>query len=176
MKKSVLLLICCAVLFSCENNFKSSCVFDQTAFYENKSKWEELNLQDYSFEYEITTYMPFPLYKVSSEVKNGNGSVKFYEIDSENYIETEPIENYSYGTISRLFDFIEKRYKDDKADFDNSMYANINYEISYDETYGYPVSVSLFSCFDYKRTGPAEWTSPNGIFSTKIEITDFNEL
>ena len=173
MKKSVLLLICCAVLFSCENNFKSSCVFDQTAFYENKSKWEELNLQDYSFEYEITTYMPFPLYKVSSEVKNGNGSVKFYEIDSENYIETEPIENYSYGTISRLFDFIEKRYKDDKADFDNSMYANINYEISYDETYGYPVSVSLFSCFDYIEIENNVWVAPVGINPLVIEIKNF---
>ena len=107
----------------------------------------------------------------SSNVKNGEGTITYVQYENQ-----EIKGNYDFSTIDQLFLFIEKSFKKEKEIFDKTDIGIINYEITYNSDSGYPETVSLFSCFDYKRTGPAEWTSPNGIFSTKIEITDFNEL
>ncbi len=146
-----------------------SCVFNQKAFYQNKEKWQSINLQNYNFKYEVKTYMPNPVVIASSNVKNGKGVISYIESENQDL-------EFSFSTIDQLFLFIEKSFKKDKEIFDKTDIGIINYEITYNKDYGYPEAVSLFSCFDYEKTGSAEWTAPVGIGSTKIQITGFQEL
>ncbi|MBR5867073.1 MAG: hypothetical protein IKZ04_04085, partial [Spirochaetaceae bacterium] len=101
-------------------------------------------------------------------VKNGEGTITYVQDENQ-----EIKGNYDFSTIDQLFLFIEKSFKKEKEIFDKTDIGIINYEITYNSDYGYPETVSLFSCFDYIEIENNVWVAPVGINPLVIEIKNF---
>ena len=147
MQKSLSLLIISILSFcllSCKKELDVA--FDKKAFAYNKKQWEQLNIKDYSFEYQVSC-LCF-LYPCTIVVREG----KIQELIPKDERFAHYIESMfeHYMTIDDLFKVIEKT-------FNSPMYEKVDKKIywycheipvEYDETYFYP----KFVAFNHKGT------------------------
>ena len=142
MQKSLSLLIitvlsCC--LLSCKK--EPDVAFDNKAFAYNKKKWEQLNIKDYSFEYQVGGFVAF--YPCTIIVRDG----KIQELIPKDEQFSYYVEHYSdrYMTIYDIFKEIENTFNNpmyEKVDKNTYWYCH-EILVEYDETYFYPKFVAF---------------------------------
>jgi len=132
----IYLLILPVIIISCDNEDDSKIVvFNEGEFLSNREKWNNLKLQNYSYEYSNSGYS---YTGISSHVKvivsNGN------EI-SVSELKENGIQDPDKYIINDLFEEIEAKYQTDgMLDESNEVYLE-KIEIQYDGQFYYPIEI-----------------------------------
>jgi hypothetical protein len=185
--KPIYTILFCAMLFSCKTDPPSSTVsFNKQLFDRERSAWEALNLTDYHWT-ERDSGALGPGNKVKLTVVDGRFS-RVEAVDSwliEQVAEHEGTysltNRYKAGTISGLYEWIDRWYAETMQKISSGEYDLLHAEISYDSVYHYPESVSL-SSGKTPAVSAADTAAPSadgniywpmGHAPTRVYITDF---
>ena len=173
--KRILFFIFCVVailLFSCTiRRERNLCVklLDVGKLEKMRSKWKQLGIRNYSFNYRIWRGMPFVCAKV--KVTDGVGKVQFTKGDE--YRQTERI-----ASIDDAFDYILKRYIIHKKHFDKGEIFNLYYSSNdfsksekYNDEYFFPEYFVV--SYEYEDYDPKMIGSGAGY---SVVISDFKVL
>jgi len=171
MKKYHSFIIAAVVFFSVAvTSFLSSCkqepdvAFDSKTFFHNKKQWEQLNIKDYSFEYQIGGLVG--LLPCTIVVRDG----KIHElIPKDDRIPPGVLlDNHSghYMTIDDIFKEIENTFNNPiyRKENKNTYWYCHEIRVEYDETYFYPRYVA------FKHSGKNMYITDT---DTSINVTQF---
>lgn len=174
MKKVLLLVIFGLMCFSCNfNKSKKGLYFDMSSYVENKSKWQNAGLENYSFTYSVSTYRPEYIIGEVTVKNNACESAEIYINDSD--LESTPVnpsDKFYLNTIDAAFDFIYHEYEDASKVIESKEYQYVEIVCEYDDIYGYPVLIRCLSSDGtevYKKglTGNSET-----MYSISLEFTN----
>lgn len=106
--------------------------FDKELFQMNREKWDQMNLQNYSYEYTISSIHYYQIVIKDGEV---------FSVESSVDLKTALA---SYMTIDELFDEIESRYLviGDILQEGSASYYYKEIQVEYDDEYYYPTKVN----------------------------------
>lgn len=149
MKKNIFLLT--ILLFislqfcSCITEYPKGIVFNEEQFNIQKEQWQELNPQNYSFEYSFWEGSCPSLYTGYVKVENGKGTVEFKlpeKVDSTDESMPKEGSKYYLTCIEDFFDNIYEVYTTALENYNNGDIVYSEITVYYDETYGFPKSTS----------------------------------
>lgn len=137
--KAKFLLFCLFIslcVISCDDqNDTVSVDFDEAVFVENMDKWNELNLQDYSYEYSNSGYS-YSGIASHSKIEIVDGEVEKIEALVENGI--QDADKY---IINDLFEEIAEKYPTNGCKENSSEVYLEEIRVKYDEKYYFPTEV-----------------------------------
>ena len=145
MKKVLLLVIFCFICFSCDfNKSKKGLCFDIYSFVENKDKWLNSGLENYSFSYSISTYRPEYIIGDVTVKNKACESAEIYINDSDRTPVSQDNKFY-LNTIEAVFDFIYQEYEDAFKMLESKECQYVEIICEYDDVYGYSFSLEFTS-------------------------------
>jgi len=120
---------------SCDEDDTVNIDFNEDAFVENRDKWNQLNLQNYSYEYSNSGY------SYSGISSNIGIKISDGEVESVVTLVENGIQDADEYLIDDLFAEIESAFEDNtNKELTSDVYLR-KIEVVYDEEYFYPVEV-----------------------------------
>ncbi len=156
--------------------------FDKSEFNSMRQAWQDLELSNYSFEYEFfnTTilYSSFGSQIVKSKVSNGSGSVSessFTNKDAIGNVEAPPKDTLKfYKTIDEIFDDILASYDNFQKTVEESHFIAV--ECEYDSEFHYPKKMILTSVSKKSNGNVGDWATLYCLNITDFAKCDFKVL
>ncbi|MCZ4695849.1 hypothetical protein DWB61_13745 [Ancylomarina euxinus] len=131
IKYSIILLILTIAYCACDDDPSRKVEFNQEEFRTNRAKWEELNLQNFTYEYSNSGYSYSGITShISVEILNG-------ETENITALVENGIQDADKYLIDDLFEEILNRYPDDGL-ADSSLKE---IKVKYDKDYHFPTEV-----------------------------------
>lgn len=158
-------------LISCTEEFQSGVSFDEEGFNLQKSKWESLGIENYSFTYSFGKGSIW--FYVVGKVSVVDGKANPVVFDTEYSYYTDEIDSsskYYLEDMNAVFDTIYNSYLEsiEKSKINNSF---IRYNLFYEAKYEFPSQVASYEDKNEVSSKEASAGQPNDNFY--LEISDF---
>lgn len=147
-RKIILIILILFCLFSCRQEEPKPKHLDVAKLKEMKSKWQSLNIKNYSFTYVFDVEQP-RLFLGHVKVENGIGKVIFEKAYKHSGSDSEWEKTFYITSMDGVFDNILDRYLKDKKEWEEGKLSYFDYTdypskgVRYNSSYFFPESLDI---------------------------------